>query len=347
MPLDARTIWRVFWTKGYRVALSAVVGGIFFGVADQFGARIIPGLASRLENSWDPPRYMLAFTVPVELDPTTTIQTIEPAASNSAKIEKADRDHIFVLGAPGHYRLTLRRRRNQIMEEIGTIVTLDNRGQRVSVDTSASKWANAASARTSIEPSAAPEAALQRPALLRETRWTAAEPDFAAITSAPDPTTRAMLALALSQVGVFEYGSEFEKDRIFSYWVATGSFFIEQNQITRSNLGPWGGAFLAWLAQKSDLRPPPSSPAFTSWTQWGERVPDDSAMPGMLGIFRIAVPEAPSRLLVGVILRKNRDCIDIVAGNVADRVVITCVAAPVEGIRRPPSLALPESVRRP
>ena len=59
----------------------------------------------------------------------------------------------------------------------------------------------------------------------------------------------------------------------------------------------------------------------------------------MIAIFRLIgadIPEARSRLLVGVVVRRQKNCVEVVLGNVADRVVLSCVAADLlTDVRRP------------
>ena len=60
----------------------------------------------------------------------------------------------------------------------------------------------------------------------------------------------------------------------------------------------------------------------------------------MIAIFRLTgsdIPEVRSRLLVGVVVRRQKNCVEVVLGNVADRVVLSCVAADsLTDVRRPP-----------
>lgn len=116
---------------------------------------------------------------------------------------------------------------------------------------------------------------------------------------------------------------------------AITGYFMGTNITVGSPQVPWGGAFLNWVMLQAGTSAPGSA-VFTSWLSWGESVPVERAAPGMVVIFDFPrLPEARSRLLVGILMRKKADCVEIIAGNVVDRVVLTCVAGTIKSVRKP------------
>ena len=63
--------------------------------------------------------------------------------------------------------------------------------------------------------------------------------------------------------------------------------------------------------------------------------------PGVVAVF---APEAASATsgFAGIMLRRQPDCVEVVAGNVADRVVITCIKTSRLVSARRPVMPLPE-----
>jgi uncharacterized protein (TIGR02594 family) len=146
----------------------------------------------------------------------------------------------------------------------------------------------------------------------------------------------------LAEVGLFENGSDREKHRILSYWEAAAPGWADHVSMDGVQSYPWGGAFLGWILKQAGVEPPASAAAFKSWLDWGDEVMPGAIAPGMIAVFRLRdtsqVREAASGLLVGLVLRSRPDCIEIIAGNVADRVVVTCVAADrLIAVRRAPA----------
>jgi hypothetical protein len=203
------------------------------------------------------------------------------------------------------------------------------------VDAGERSWADAIELRSGAQIALGRNESSSR---LSNTRWTATEQDFSLIGSIDSGVLRSTLANALIEVGVFEKGSEREKRQIVQYWGAAGP---EWSKTTVNDLSaPWGGAFLAWIVRQSGAQPPNSPASFFSWQKWGDDVPPILMTPGMIAVFKLDIaselPQARSRLLVGVFVRRQAGCIEIIAGNIADRVVITCVAENLlDTVRRP------------
>jgi hypothetical protein len=98
--------------------------------------------------------------------------------------------------------------------------------------------------------------------------------------------------------------------------------------------------------RQAGAEPPNGAASFLKWRDWGIDVPPSELGPGMVAVYRLdtaaGLPQSTSRLLVGVVLRRQPDCIETIIGNVADRVVITCVAANLlTGVRRPAPIGGP------
>ena len=105
------------------------------------------------------------------------------------------------------------------------------------------------------------------------------------------------------------------------------------------NVHPWGGR-VRRLGRQTGRR---GAAVWCSLVQymgnWGDTVAAAELGPGMIAIFRLTrtdIPEVRSRLLVGVVVRRQ-NCVEVVLGKVADRVVLSCVAADsLTDVRRPP-----------
>jgi hypothetical protein len=305
---------------GLRWALVSVAATIGLGVVDQFTGRIIPSLAGAVENALDPPKFFVSFSTPVEIAGRLTIASLGAEGATPVKVNRVGERGVAALAGPGAYELRLRRAREGTEQELVDARTIEKPNQTWLVDTSERNWANAAALRSGGLDAPAAAAGPER---LSGTRWAAAAPDYAILASVPDRLSRSLLANALAEVGVFENGSEEEKGRIAAYWQAAG--------MTPQPGLPWGGAFVAWIARQAGAPPPQGAAAFASWRNWGVEVPPQEAGPGDLAIFQLGagpdVPESRSRLLVGPVLRRQPDCIETILGNIADRVVVTCVAA--------------------
>jgi hypothetical protein len=131
----------------------------------------------------------------------------------------------------------------------------------------------------------------------------------------------------MGQVGVTDGGSEADRNAIGTYWETVHPPFLPAGD-------PWGGAFLGWAMYKAGVEPPAQSASFLSWQTWGKSIPIDRGEPGMVGIFDFpGLRQAPSKLLVGIILRRKPECTEVIVGNIANRVVITCVAVPLKAVR--------------
>jgi hypothetical protein len=157
------------------------------------------------------------------------------------------------------------------------------------------------------------------PDLLSETRWLTVPDDFAQIASAPDAASKAILANALLQVGI-DGRSANDESRIANYLAAAPMKVGSARQW-------WGGTFLAWVIKKSDVDAPPDAYAFKNWQAWGVASNEPKPKPGAIAIFGdIPVQIAPSGLLVGIVLRNQKNCTEVIAGNIVGHVSITCVA---------------------
>jgi uncharacterized protein (TIGR02594 family) len=238
--------------------------------------------------------------------------------------------------------LRVQRTQNAVAQELVDTKAIDKSGQLWTVDASERNWANAAALRAGGAGGGASAAA---PAAVRleATRWSLTEPDVAVLASVQDPALRSMLANALAEIGTFEQGTEQEKQRILSYW--TG--IMEVTSVTM----PWNATFVGWVAKQAGAEPPKGAARAANWRQWGENVEFDKMTPGMVALFAPQQATAMSGF-VGIMLRRQGDCIEVIAGNVADRVVITCVKASRlvsarRPVMRPPDPAPAEGAAQP
>jgi hypothetical protein len=105
---------------------------------------------------------------------------------------------------------------------------------------------------------------------------------------------------------------------------------------------PWNATFVGWAVRQAGAEPPKAAPAAASWRLWGEEVNPASMTPGVVAVFG---PDAPATKIsfAGIMLRRQPDCIEVVAGNVADRVVITCIKTSKLVSARRPVIPLPET----
>jgi uncharacterized protein (TIGR02594 family) len=177
-------------------------------------------------------------------------------------------------------------------------------------------------------PSEAPPGQPATPVSLAGTRWKTTGDDFAVLATVSDNVARSMLGLSLLEVGVDEHGPAPDKARIKEYWQSVPSWKGNTDNIA------WSGAFLSWVASSAGVVSPQSA-AHMAWLNWGSSTDREHAKPGMVAIFKRA-SGAPSNLVVGVILRVQPDCVEVIGGNFADHVSISCVGLDVVDVRVPP-----------
>ena len=101
----------------------------------------------------------------------------------------------------------------------------------------------------------------------------------------------------------------------------------------------WGATFVSWVIDRARLAPPDGAAAYASWRNWGVLVSPELATPGMVAIFNRPAGGSQPRYTAGIIVRQRETCTEIVAGNLGDRVAVTCVnGKPLEVRWRPPEL---------
>jgi uncharacterized protein (TIGR02594 family) len=333
VALTAADVLKRFKQNGLRLTVISVASTICLGVVDQFTSRVIPSIATRIDNFVDPPRFFVTFNTPLDLASGVTLTALGAAdGAPPVPVRKTGERALAAQAGPGVYELRVQRTQNAVKQELVDTKAIDKSGQLWTVDASERNWANAAALRSGGGggpggggggTTAAPAAAS---VTLSATRWTLTEADGAVAASVQDPVLRSMLANALAEVGTFEQGTDQEQRRILSYW--TG--IMEVTSVTM----PWSGAFIGWVARQAGAEPPRGAAANASWRQWGETVELDKMTPGMVALFQ--PPSAARSGFVGIMLRRQGDCIEVIAGNVADRVVITCVkASRLVSARRP------------
>ena len=325
VALTAADVLKTFKQNGLRLTVISVASTICLGVVDQFTSRVIPSIATRIDNFVDPPRFFVTFNTPLDLASGVTLTALGAAdGAPPVPVRKTGERALAAQAGPGVYELRVQRTQNAVKHELVDTKAIDKSGQLWAVDASERNWANAAALRSGGGGGAAAAPAAASVAL-SATRWTLTEADGAAVASVQDPVLRSMLANALAEVGTFEQGTDQEQRRILSYW--TG--IMEVTSVTM----PWSGAFIGWVARQAGAEPPRAAAVNANWRQWGENVEFDKVTPGMVAVF---TPGGVGSGFVGIMLRRQGDCVEVVAGNVADRVVITCVkASRLVSVRRP------------
>jgi hypothetical protein len=349
VSLKSSDVIELFRSKGIVLAAVSVLSTIVLGVVDQFTSRIIPSVATVIDNYFDPPFFLIIFSPPVASAELPSVSEITSQGSQQVQVESVP-PSVRVRAGAGSYMVRVSRSADGVAQELVQVKRITANGEVWQVDTGDRSWANAAALTgPDVTPQAlGPQEPAQAapPTLLNGTRWTLAETDFAVLGSQPDPLLRSALSAALSEVGTYESGSERERYRIAAYWQAAG-WEPWENGVVGNLIGqPWGGALLAWIYTQAGAQPPSGAAGFRSWLAWGDGIEPSAAMPGMLAIFDInrtkEAPEAVSRLLVGIVLRRQADCIEVVMGNIADRVVVSCVAtAALAEVRKPNQLLVP------
>ena len=163
-------------------------------------------------------------------------------------------------------------------------------------------------------------------------RSSAVADDFKIVASVQDDVLRSMLANALGEVGVYERGTDWERRRIESYFATLGV-----DRVPRDGFGipMWILAFVGWVVAQADVQPPDRGALLAGrWLHWGDQVSGNEPIPGAVGVFKSPTDHTPR---VAILLRKRKDCIDVIAGDAAGRVAIRCVKSEkLISVRRPP-----------
>jgi uncharacterized protein (TIGR02594 family) len=331
--LSAKDVWEAFKKGGPKFAATTLLSALILGLADQFTVGVLPAIKSRAINMFDPPNFTLQFPTALDADALkVSLLDIGSGAETTPKFYVRRERFVVIEAAPGNYDVRLRRGSGPVAEELPLVASVEKPGQIIEVDDSESRWSTVAALTTGVEPSPSIRPS-EESGKLTGTRWAAAPEDYAMVASAETVVARSILAGALAEVGIFEEGTDQEKARVLHYWDAAPGIPIGLETIDSV---PWGGAFLGWIVQNAGVSPPRGAASFNSWLDWGEERQQPS--PGLLAVFQMqSLPEAPSRLLVGVVLRQRKECVEIIGGNLVNRVAITCVAAPAISYRVPPA----------
>ena len=323
--LKARGIVSSFRQTGVSLTLISIGTAILLGVIDQFTSKIIPTIADYVHDLVRPPQFLISFTPPVDVSGGLSI-ILPPAASSGISVKEVlTGTRVFMASAgPGTYLLRLRGAGDKSGKELVTIKKIEKSGETWQVDTADRNWANVAEITAGAVP--ANPASAERPAAassrLSNTRWTVTEQDYAILLQIDNKVRRSLLSNALNEVGIFELGTDWEKQHLASYADAA-------EYSAGSQRFPWGGAFVAWVVKQAYVAPPVGAAGFKSWLHWSGKVGADALKSGMIAIFQLdnaELPESSSRLLVGPVVRRQPGCIEVILGNIANRVVITCVA---------------------
>jgi len=321
LAFEFEKIWKTVRLKGPKLALMALISALAFAIANKLADNALTNVVDRISALVSPPTFFVVFSEPIN---TNDLQLLEDGQKplTDIKVITLGERAVRISVAPGYYLLKLYRHQNEGKYVLNAPLNLRANSGDYSIDVSETRWA-LETATTHIEgadPGDAPS--------LVGTRWITSKADWDIAASASSKKQADILKTALGQVGVNAKGSEADKAAILDYFKET-TFPNPKIEI------PWGGAFLNWVMAKSSV-PGTRSAAFASWLNYGEQVPIGSAEPGMITIFDFpGLPQAPSRLLVGIFLRQTQGCTEIIAGNIADRVVITCVKGAVKMVRKP------------
>lgn len=326
MKLESAEIVSSLKGGGFRVTLIAVCSALLFGVVDQFTSKIIPTTAAYIQDTLFPPEFYVSFSPSTNVSAGLDVSPIRDASSKVAVRKREAGDSVFtVLAGPGSYILHLRGAGDKSGKILVDQKQISKSGEIWSVNEVDRNWGSEAALVSGVDPAQNPSPVAQSPAAtgsrLSNTRWTVAAQDYAILTQIDNKVRRSLLANALGEVGIYENGTDWEKLHIQAYSAAAGWSATQQHY-------PWGGSFVAWLLTQIYTPPPTGGAAFQNWRRWAEEKPSTSIEPGMIGIFRLdnsEVPQAASRLLVGPIVRQQSNCVEIIAGNISNRVVITCV----------------------
>ena len=334
--MSASDYWNKFKEKGAKFTIGAILSAFIFGVIDSLTTGIIPYASEEIRYIYNPPRFYINFSHSLASNEHSASAVIYDLSSKKEMPIGEKLEYLLTVEArPGPYAIRISRPGQNPTEEIYAPLRVTKSEDIIQVDTSSSKWASLEDLQKPFSPKAA-AAAQDEASLLTNTRWSVSQLDLTAGEGLSEKLPVALIGVALSEVGTFEGGTSKDKERIVEYWRSTGAGSYQT--ITADDLTtPWGGAFLAWAVRQVGLSPPRNSPAFRSWLNWGQGVPADQLKPGMIVAFRLsgaAVPESSSRLLLGVALKRQSHCIEVVTANIVDRVVITCVRAPIVAVRR-------------
>jgi hypothetical protein len=88
VSLKAEEIATSFKQRGGRVAFLSLISAIAFGVIDQFSSKTVPSLVDKIENYFDPPKFFIIFSPPVDISGGFGVST----PSRGADAGRASRD---------------------------------------------------------------------------------------------------------------------------------------------------------------------------------------------------------------------------------------------------------------
>lgn len=326
---DSAKIWRLFRQRGARAAVVMLGSVATFGIIDKLTEGAITSSADYLREKINPSTFVLSYSHPLSPPPAVTISRIE--TGEAIGVKRVDEDAAIVWAGAGNYRVKLARARDSVRQILPVLVAVKARNEMVAVETDDERWASTAALAKDGDSS---YEVTPTPSLLSDTRWVVAPGDQDQARQAATPRGRQIVGAALAEVGVWESGSADDRARIAQYWVRSGLAGFAGTSANSLTL-PWGGALLGYVVRKAGAAPPMQAPSFTSWRAWGDPVTRGAEAPGDVLVFSAStLAEARSRLLAGVFLRRRADCLEIIAGNIVDRAVITCVHGNIVAARR-------------
>ncbi len=298
-------------------------GAAFLAV---LGTKLQDGAAGRIADTilarFDNDTFLVTYSVQQSALPEDILVTA-PGSKEALQILDPDKKGFVAKGPPGTYTVKLTRiEKGQTLVCQGHIeIAKDGKGAEFATDT----W---------DPPDSLTDFTPQLSHALNDTRYNTVPADFALQTSASDGMSRRILVNALNQVGV-DSATPTGRSRVADY-LATFHLKMERDP----ERVPWGGALLGWVADQSGVQAPSAAPSFSSWSSWGSYVDPNNARPGMMAIFKLVgdeLPQAKSRLLVGVFLKQQSNCTEAIIGNINGRVSISCIQRELVAVRRAPS----------
>ena len=119
VALTAADVLQTFKQNGLRLTVISVASTICLGVVDQFTSRVIPSIASRIDNFVDPPRFFVSFNTPLDLANGVTLTALGAAdGAPPVPVKKTGERALAAQAGPGVYELRVERTQNAVKQEL-------------------------------------------------------------------------------------------------------------------------------------------------------------------------------------------------------------------------------------
>lgn len=158
------------------------------------------------------------------------------------------------------------------------------------------------------------------------------------IVAAPAPTVSPVarpddppwLAIALNELGVYEFPGEASNPRIVEYHAATT---LNQNPGQLTDKTPWGCSFITWALARANVPDDVKTARCADLLKVGEKISD--AKRDAIAVFWPTIAEARSGF-AGFVLGEDKTSVTVVAGNIRNSVTVASFPkASVRGYRWP------------